>query len=1105
MRFARLVVTGFRRVKQAQVDFGPALNVLYGPNDLGKSTLATALYAALLAPPKSGDYDSWYGDEASAPHVALTFEEDERFWRVEKTFGAKGTAQLESSKDGRSFALEARGREVEEKLRKLLQWGVKPPGGAGGPRGLPASFLTNALLAPQDAVEAILAGGLERDGDDSGKLRLTAALSALAQNPLFAAVLKQAQKEADRWLTPNGRRRVDRDSDFRRLNEEIKSLKDELDEVTDALAKSRSIEDEANALRTRKAQATIELEEAEAKVKAAREARVRARARLEAERLLALAEREVADAEKARAALHACTTKRSSLRTEVEALEALVAKADGAVRLAEEAVEQAKGRLHTVEKESGAEALALRQAQLSAELATSLALVERLNAQHRRALEAEVAKKAADALRLEAAKLEEALGELEGAASRASDALEASEAEEALASKVAAYARWREAQTRQAAASTDRDAASRLREDALACQAEATQLEAAAQKEEAARARQRRLPSGPELRPLEALEQQLIVARAELRGAFRVTVRPHRPVAIRATVDERPMVDEAGAGEGLAGAGEALAGAVTLAAERSYDAERRVLLSIGEDLDVEVTSGTAVARAALEVLERRWAADAAPLLEAAGAPSLAELRRLMEEDAKSAATRKEQRARAAALRQAAQQRLAQAELHERRVGDAPSVEQLARLEAAVPEGERAGLKDFFSRLGADWEKSTSELIGTTRVKVSRAREALSAAAGAVETGRRRRDGAREKQLEAAARAAALAEETSGLRPSALQAELARAQATREDLVRSASALGASASIAVDEAKRGVAAASRDLELARAARGAAEEQVKARRAIADATAGEEAALTTQLQTLDVDGRGARRESARAAFEAVRHLPIITDEDVAAAERLVQQRRGALEEVSRAFHTADGRLSSVGGPAAKERRRELSQALASAQARERQLGLDADAWKLLRDTLVEVEKEQDAHLGQALSAAVSTRFAALTQARYGAITMTASMATEAVALPGTSAAPDAVLGALSVGTKDQLATLIRLAIAQELKTAIVLDDQLVHTDLSRLGWFADTLRAVAREAQVLVFTCRPSDYLSGAGPDGGPAVRDVEGVRAIDLGRGIETWG
>ena len=1084
MRFTRLVVTGFRRVKRAEVDFGPALNVLYGPNDLGKSTLAAAIHAALLAPPKTDDYDSWYADGESAPQVSLTFEKDERFWRVEKTFGAKGTARLDSSKDTHTFVLEARGREVEEKLRKLLQWGVKPPGGAGGPRGLPTSFLTNALLAPQNAVDAILAGGIEEDTDDSGKLRLTAALSALAQNPLFAAVLKEAQKEADRWLTPTGRRRLGSGSEFSKVNEEIKSLQRELEEVNEALARSTSIEAEANGLRGKQAQAAIEVEEAEAKVKTAREARERGRARLEAERLLGLAEREVADGEKVHASLEACSTKRARLRADVEAHEALVAKANDAVHVQEEAVEKAKAQRQAVEKNSGAEALALRKAQLSAELATSQALLEKLEAQLQRAREAESARKAADTLKLEAATREKELPELEAAARRAADALKAREAEEDLASKVSAYARWREAKARNDAVGRDRDEASRLRGEALASQAEAAQLESSARAEES---RQRRLPSSSELRQLEAMDHELVVARAQLRGAFRVTVRPHHPVAVRASVDEQPTVDEP-----------------RLAAERSYEAERRVLLSIGQELDVEVTSGAAEARASLDELECRWAAEATPLLRATGAQTLAELHRLVEEDAKSVATRKEQLARAASLRQTAKHGLTLAEQHERRVTEAPSSEQVARLEASVAGAECAGLEDFFSHLGPDWEKATSELIGKARTGVSRAREAVSASTRALENARLRHDGVREKQLEAESRASALAEETRGLTSAALQGEFAKAKEAHEDLSRKVADLGASASVAVGEAKRGVIAATRALELARTAREEAEEKVKSGRAAADAAAGEEAALTTQLQALDLEGRSARRDVARKGFEAVKHLPIITDDEVAAAEDLVLQRRGALEVVSREFHTADGRLSSVGGPSARERQQELKGALAAAQAREHQLGVDADAWKLLRDTLVDSEKEQDAHLGQALSAAVTTRFAALTQARYGAITMTTGMATEAVALPGTSAAPDAVLEGLSVGTKDQLATLIRLAIAQELKTAIVLDDQLVHTDLSRLGWFADTLRTVAREAQVLVFTCRPNDYLSKEALASGPAAKDLQGIRAIDLGQRIETW-
>jgi len=39
--------------------------------------------------------------------------------------------------------------------------------------------------------------------------------------------------------------------------------------------------------------------------------------------------------------------------------------------------------------------------------------------------------------------------------------------------------------------------------------------------------------------------------------------------------------------------------------------------------------------------------------------------------------------------------------------------------------------------------------------------------------------------------------------------------------------------------------------------------------------------------------------------------------------------------------------------------------------------------------------------------------------------------------------------------QLATLIRLTVAEQLKSAIILDDHLVHTDPKRLAWFRDVL--------------------------------------------------
>jgi len=66
-------------------------------------------------------------------------------------------------------------------------------------------------------------------------------------------------------------------------------------------------------------------------------------------------------------------------------------------------------------------------------------------------------------------------------------------------------------------------------------------------------------------------------------------------------------------------------------------------------------------------------------------------------------------------------------------------------------------------------------------------------------------------------------------------------------------------------------------------------------------------------------------------------------------------------------------------------------------------------------------------------------------------------------------------LSVGTREQLATVVRLSIAEALGSFLVLDDQLTQSDPARMDWFRDVLRKSAGEIQVVVFTCRPADYL------------------------------
>ena len=137
MWIRRLKVTDCAGVADASVDLEPGLNVLHGPNELGKSTLVEAVRAVLLLQSGStaaGALDDWH--DGGPPQVALTFERDDRVWRVRKTF-KKGGGQtfLDFSRDGRDFTMDKQGREVDGKLNEMLGWGAKP----GTPSASPIS------------------------------------------------------------------------------------------------------------------------------------------------------------------------------------------------------------------------------------------------------------------------------------------------------------------------------------------------------------------------------------------------------------------------------------------------------------------------------------------------------------------------------------------------------------------------------------------------------------------------------------------------------------------------------------------------------------------------------------------------------------------------------------------------------------------------------------------------------------------------------------------------------------------------------------------------------------------------------------------------------
>jgi AAA domain len=267
MKLVKLSVERFQCIESAEVEFGPGLNVLYGPNDLGKTSLAWAIRAVLLLQHSSAAHErfvSWHG--GGEPAVTLTLTDDaDRYWRIKKVFaaGTAGRSRLESSKDGRCFTQEATGRAVDDKIRELLRWGVPKPGGRGSPHGLPTSFLTHVLLADQDDVRKILFDvSLSKDPDESGRQRLTEALGALAQDPLFKAILDRAQVQVDRAYTATGRQKRGADSPFIEVSKRLEDLQKQRDELRQKEKDTDLAEKELQAKNAERDRVSLDLEQA---------------------------------------------------------------------------------------------------------------------------------------------------------------------------------------------------------------------------------------------------------------------------------------------------------------------------------------------------------------------------------------------------------------------------------------------------------------------------------------------------------------------------------------------------------------------------------------------------------------------------------------------------------------------------------------------------------------------------------------------------------------------------------------------------------------------------------------------------------------------------
>jgi DNA repair exonuclease SbcCD ATPase subunit len=133
MKLAALELEQFRKFdRRVRVTgFSDGLNLLVGPNEMGKSTLFAALQAVLFERHRSLAQSARSyqpaGHEGAAPRVALEFWQNGERYRIEKRFLRRPSAEL-SLPDGRVL----HGEPAEESLEQLLGGG----GAAQGIRGL---------------------------------------------------------------------------------------------------------------------------------------------------------------------------------------------------------------------------------------------------------------------------------------------------------------------------------------------------------------------------------------------------------------------------------------------------------------------------------------------------------------------------------------------------------------------------------------------------------------------------------------------------------------------------------------------------------------------------------------------------------------------------------------------------------------------------------------------------------------------------------------------------------------------------------------------------------------------------------------------------------
>jgi hypothetical protein len=189
---------------------------------------------------------------------------------------------------------------------------------------------------------------------------------------------------------------------------------------------------------------------------------------------------------------------------------------------------------------------------------------------------------------------------------------------------------------------------------------------------------------------------------------------------------------------------------------------------------------------------------------------------------------------------------------------------------------------------------------------------------------------------------------------------------------------------------------------------------------------------------------------------------------------------IETLKRESRDLDVELRALGRQGVGEEIAELEGNLAAEEGRLETQGRYARAARLLHETLAEAQREtRDRWLGPVRERAAP--YLRLVQPNSDIVLNEDTLEIESLIRNGVSEP----FGGLSVGAREQIAVITRLALAEILRSAnrpsaIILDDALVNADEGRLHRMHLVLQRAAQTMQVLILTCRERDFVQLGAP-------------------------